>query len=188
MGLSDEDRRRIHEEENAREEARREIKKEQKKPSLPIGYLSFIAIFAVVFVIALVRLATGGDDQESVDTTPVAGTLLEFTTLREWAIGRDGIGAEVLVAEGSTKEAVMEMAAFIRDVVWPKGFLNVVIYDSAEAWRLGKECGRSRDKFQEIESGPVCARWSAMRDQHLVAVIGRNPNADYSEVSWTGPE
>ena len=197
MALSDEERRRIYEEERVREEARDEIQQKAKKRKQAQGCLGCIGLAGIIAVIVLVVGIVGFLDEDidsTPETTPVPeGALLDFVTLREWEIAAGGIGAEILVPLGSSEEDVMTLGRFLRDVAWTDGFLNIMIYDNTEAWEFGFKCddeytGAPVDKFKEIESGAICTKARELRARHILANVGRNPSTGHSSVTWNDPE
>jgi hypothetical protein len=198
MGLSDEDRRRIYEEERAREEVREEIQRESKQRKLKQGCLGCLGIIGVALAVGLLvgLLDVFGviDGDSAPETTPVPKDMvLDFATLREWPLGGGGIGAEIVVGEGSSKEQLLILGRFLRDVAWPNGYLSILIYDNAEAWEARGLCEQAYKgipvaKLDEIERGPICTRATQLEKEHLLLDVRRNLSTGQAKSLWIGPE
>ena len=184
--LTNEDRRRIYEEEKVREEARDELKKrkkQKKNKQVGLGCLGIIAIFALVIGIGWLFSTL-----PSTTTTPTPvpeGLLLEFTTLMENETGSGSIDADILVKKGVTREEVLTLLKFIRDVAWPQGWLSIRVFDSRDAWEAHHRCVKAWEGWPMDEKGdpPECIESESRSGfPAYVGILSRNPSNDYEDI------
>ncbi len=119
--------------------------------------------------------------------------MLDFATLRERPLDGGGVGAAILVDEGSPKRDVKILGGYILWQVWPKQHFNVLVYDNKDAWEARGLCDQEHEgepaaKFDEIEGGPVCTRATQLEKEHLLLTISRNPSTGQAESLWIGPD
>ena len=119
--------------------------------------------------------------------------MLEFATLRERPLDGGGVGAAILVDEGSPKRDVKILGGYILWQVWPKKHFSVLVYNHKDAWEARGLCeqeheGEPAAKFDEIEGGPVCTRATQLEKEHLVLTISRDPSTGQAESLWIGPD
>jgi hypothetical protein len=186
MALSDEDRQRIYEEEKARDDARDEIARAKKAASdrikqkkTGLGCLVLLGIAAVIAVIIGIGLLIGP-----------AEAPIPFTTLEALITG--GNERVVIIDPGHPEETVIELGEYLKDNEWPRGPINVNIWDDKEAFLAYQDCVLARratetaEQWNEINEAPMCVRGLEMLDMHRLATAYRIGNGNEA-VDYAGP-
>ncbi len=108
------------------------------------------------------------------------GVSLQFQVLRSWAIPKDkvgawanknggtGVGIEILVPEGSSKSAVVELSNCISSKYKSQGFVYFQIYDLKEAY-----INRNNDNYPEVKLL-----------KHYLLEYTHNPANGYDSYTW----
>jgi hypothetical protein len=190
MPLSDEERQRIYEEEKARADARDEIEKEQQsahneiaktknaavKKKAGIGCLGIIAVVAVVIGIGLII----GPAKAPIPHEVLAQFYATYDNQRI-----------VIVDKNHPRETVVALGQYLVDHEWPRGSINVQIWDDKNAFMAYRECRDTRaatktnERYDEVQEGPICVHGLEMHHNHRLATAVRDHNGE--SVDYAGP-
>ncbi len=174
--LSDEDRRRIYEEEKVRDEARTRIKQD-RQAKVGLGCLGVLTIFGGL--VALVFFFGG-----------VERPALSYTMLEERA-NRCCMNAVVAVGADATRDQVATLAKYLRDHEWHHERINIQIYNDAGAWKAYQECvfarraTRTDAEWDKVDKGPLCVRGQEALERNRIASADRRPNLE--PFLWLNP-
>jgi len=138
----------------------------------PIGCLPSLLILVAFFIILGGLIAyltpTPNTQQKTEISMEPKKPSITFKTLRRWDIPAGGIGIELLVSEKATKKEVMALAQHLRSKYLSKGFVNIQIFDSEEAYLHRDDTSYPEKKYFK----------------HYLISLVRNPKTGYYEINW----
>ncbi len=187
--LTPEEKEKIYAEEKARLEAQEKLKAEKaeleaqrlRPPAAPqkakrsMGCSTFLLILLGILGIGIsysLWLAHKHSLPPGYDGTPVSqpeNQFIDYTVLRQWVPGKDGMGLELLVSPTAPRAQVMQLAYHLTEKYRPTGFVVIFIFDDRTAW-----ANRQNDSFPEKEF------WK----HSLVNVMSPRPGGG-GDVQWT---